>query len=142
MEDRLAINSDIETINLVIEHCVMQRPVSDRIKKLTLPSLYLEEADLEMMVVRVAGDPIVGVFALQSMNSGALLHSLYVDPVSSGNGLGYSLIRAAMRLSKEAHYPKLIVKAFPESVGFFERVGFKASKVLDYPHTLEMSITG
>jgi N-acetylglutamate synthase-like GNAT family acetyltransferase len=137
----LAANlNDLTAMNAVIRKCVSNRPVTDRIKKLTLPSLLLEETDFNFMDIWVAGDPIVGVIALQGTKEGMLLHSLYVDPKASGNGIGTELVNQAVKLTKEAGQERLLVKAFAESVRFFQKVGFEPTDVLDYPHTFGMSL--
>ena len=69
---------DLNAINRVIELCLSNRPVSDRIKKLTLSSLLLEPTDLDYMAIWVMGEPVTGVLGLQKINEGVLIHSMYV----------------------------------------------------------------
>ena len=45
-----------------------------------------------------------------------------------------------VKLTREGGQERLLVKAFAESVSFFQKVGFKPTDVLDYPHTLGMSL--
>ena len=140
MTIRKASTEELANINRVIALCVAGRPVTDRIKKLTLPSLLLEETDFSFMDIWLAGDPIVGVIALQEIKEGMLLHSLYVDPEAGGKGIGTELVNQAVKLTKEAGQERLLVKAFAESASFFHKVGFEPTDVLDYPHTLQINI--
>ena len=77
---RKAGNKDLNSINKIIELCQSNRPVSDRIKKLTLSSLLFKPTDLDFMAIWVVGEPITGVLGLQKINEGMLLHSIYVNP--------------------------------------------------------------
>jgi N-acetylglutamate synthase-like GNAT family acetyltransferase len=128
---------DLNSINRIIELCLSNRPVSDRIKKLTLPSLLFESTDLEYMAIWVAGEPVNGVLGLQEIDEGMLLHSMYVDPNNFNQGVGSELFRHARKLTAKNNKDRLIVKAFSESIGFFEKIGFTPSDILNYPHTLE-----
>ena len=134
---RKACVEDLNSINRVIELCLSNRPVSDRIKKLTLPSLLIEPTDLEYMAIWVAGEPVNGVLGLQEIDEGMLLHSMYVDPNNFNQGVGSELFRHARKLTAKNNKDRLIVKAFSESIGFFEKIGFTPSDILNYPHTLE-----
>jgi len=128
---------DLNSINRVIKLCLSNRPVSDRIKKLTLPSLLFESTDLDYMAIWVLGDPVTGVLGLQEIDEGMLLHSMYVDPSKCNQGVGSELFRHARQLTAKSNTDRLIVKAFSESIGFFEKIGFIPSDILNYPHTLE-----
>jgi N-acetylglutamate synthase-like GNAT family acetyltransferase len=134
---RKACVEDLNSINRVIELCLSNRPVSDRIKKLTLPSLLIEPTDLEYMAIWVVGEPVTGVLGLQEIDEGMLLHSMYVNPNKSNQGVGSELFRHAHQLTVQNNKDRLIVKAFSESIGFFEKIGFTSSDILNYPHTLE-----
>ena len=131
---------DLNSINRVIELCLANRPVSGRIKKLTLSSLLFKSTDLNYMAVWVKGMPITGVLGLQKIDEGMLLHSIYVDPSKSNQGVGSELFRHAYQLTAKSNQKKLIVKAFFESIGFFRKLGFSPSDILDYPHTLEIVV--
>ena len=131
---------DLNSINRVIELCLANRPVSGRIKKLTLSSLLFKSTDLNYMAVWVKGMPITGVLGLQKIDEGMLLHSIYVDPSKSNQGVGSELFRHAYQLTAKSNQKKLIVKAFFESIGFFKKIGFSPSDILDYPHTLEIVV--
>ena len=128
---------DLNSINRVIELCLSNRPVSDRIKKITLSSLLFDLTDLNYMAVWVVGEPVTGVLGLQKIDEGMLLHSIYVDPSKSNQGIGSELFRHARKLTAKNNKDRLIVKAFSESIGFFEKIGFTPSDILNYPHTLE-----
>ena len=131
---------DLNSINRVIELCLNNRPVTERIKKLTLSSLLFESTDLNYMAIWVVGEPATGVLGLQKIDEGMLLHSLYVDPSKSNQGVGTELFRHARQLTANNNQDRLIVKSFPESVGFFKKIGFTPSYILDYPHTLEIVV--
>jgi N-acetylglutamate synthase-like GNAT family acetyltransferase len=131
---------DLSSINRIIALCLSDRPVSSRIKKLTLPLLLFEATDLKNMTVWVVGEPVTGVLGLQRIKEGMLLHSIYVDPSASKQGVGSKLFRHAHQLTATDNQDRLIVKAFFESIGFFKKVGFTPSNILDYPHTLEMAV--
>ena len=131
---------DLNSINKVIELCLSNRPVSDRIKKLTLSSLLFKQDDFDYMAIWVAGEPITGVLGLQKINEGMLLHSIYVNPSSSNKGVGSELLHHACLYTVMSNQNRLIVKAFYESIGFFKKIGFTPSNILDYPHTLELTV--
>ena len=131
---------DIHSINKIIELCLSNRPVSDRVKKLTLSSLLLKPSDLDYMTVWVVGEPIVGVLGLEKIDMGILLHSIYVNPSYSNQGIGSQLLHHACQYTVLSNENKLIVKAFYESVDFFKKTGFISSNILDYPHTLELAV--
>jgi len=137
---RKASVKDLNSINRVIELCLSNRPVSDRIKKITLSSLLFDLTDLNYMAVWVVGEPVTGVLGLQKIDEGMLLHSIYVDPSKSNQGIGSELFRHARQLTSTNNQDRLIVKAFSESIGFFKKIGFTPSYILDYPHTLEMTV--
>jgi N-acetylglutamate synthase-like GNAT family acetyltransferase len=131
---------DLNSINRVIELCLYNRPVTERIKKLTLSSLLFESTDLNYMTIWVVGEPATGVLGLQKIDEGMLLHSIYVDPSKSNQGVGTKLFRHARQLTANNNQDRLIVKSFSESVGFFKKIGFTPSYILDYPHTLEIVV--
>ncbi|MGY9000327.1 MAG: GNAT family N-acetyltransferase [Rhodospirillales bacterium] len=130
----------MNSINRVIELCLNNRPVTERIKKLTLSSLLFESTDLNYMAIWVVGEPATGVLGLQKIDEGMLLHSIYVDPSKSNQGVGTELFRHARQLTANNNQDRLIVKSFSESVGFFKKIGFTPSYILDYPHTLEIVV--
>ena len=131
---------DLNSINRVIELCLYNRPVTERIKKLTLSSLLFESTDLNYMAIWVVGEPATGVLGLQKIDEGMLLHSIYVDPSKSNQGVGTELFCHARQLTANNNQDRLIVKSFSESVGFFKKIGFTPSYILDYPHTLEIVV--
>jgi N-acetylglutamate synthase-like GNAT family acetyltransferase len=137
---RKADVKDLNSINRVIELCLSNRPVSERIKKITLSSLLFNLTDLNYMAIWVEGEPVIGVLGLQKIDEGMLLHSIYVDPSKSNQGIGSKLFRHARQLAATNNQDRLIVKAFSESIGFFKKIGFTPSYILDYPHTLEMTV--
>ena len=131
---------DLNSINRVIKLCLNNRPVTERIKKLTLSSLLFESTDFNYMAIWVVGEPATGVLGLQKIDEGMLLHSIYVDPSKSNQGVGTELFRHARQLTANNNQDRLIVKSFSESVGFFKKIGFTHSFILDYPHTLEIVV--
>lgn len=130
--------NDLHSINKIIERCLSNRPVSARVKKLTLTSLLFEVTDLDYMSIWVAGEPIKGVLGLQKIDEGMLLHSIYVDPSKSNQGIGSELLNHARLHTLLNNKNRLIVKAFHESIGFFTRIGFTPSNILSYQHTFEL----
>ena len=137
---RKADVNDLNSINWVIKRCLSNRPVSNRIKKLTLHSLLFELTDFNYIDIWVVGDPLIGVLGLLKIDEGILLHSIYVDPSKSGQGVGRKLFHHAHQVTQTNNQDRLIVKAFSESIGFFKKVGFTPSNILDYPHTLEFAV--
>ena len=131
---------DLNSINKVIELCLFNRPVSDRIKKLTLSSLLFKPTDLDYMAIWVVGEPITGVLGLQQINEGMLIHSIYVNPSCFNQGVGSELLHHACQYTVMTNQNRLIVKSFYESVGFFKKIGFIPSNILSYPHTLELAV--
>ncbi len=92
------------------------------------------------MTVWVVGEPVIGVLGLQKIDEGMLLHSIYIDPSRSNQGVGSELFRHAHQWTATGNQDRLIVKAFFESIGFFKKIGFTPSDILDYPHTFEMAV--
>ena len=131
---------DLNSINRIIKLCLLNRPVSDRIKELTITSLLFEPTDLHYMAVWVMGEPATGVIGLQKIDEGILLHSIYIDPSKSNQGIGSELFHHARQLTATNNQDRLIVKAFSELIGFFKKIGFTSSNILDYSHTLEMAV--
>lgn len=105
MTIRKASLEELVEINSIIELCVDGRPVTDRIKKLTLPSLRLEPTDFKFMEVWVSGIPISGVLGLQEIKEGTLLHSLYVDLEAGGKGIGSALVKKAIQSTRKKPIP-------------------------------------
>ena len=92
------------------------------------------------MAIWVAGKPIMGVLGLQKIRQGMLLHSIYVDPSKSNQGVGSELLHHACLHTLLSNQDRLIVKAFWESTGFFTKIGFAPSNILDYPYTFELAL--
>ncbi len=70
--------------------------------------------------------------------AGLLLHGLYVDPRSQGQGVGQQLFRAVEEKLRQEGYDGLLVKAQPDATGFFQAMGMQGleSRVpaRDYPY--------
>ena len=147
---RKAAADDLEAINRVITNAVMQWKLPERVKRLALPSYLYRPHDLAQLELYVAETPapltIIGVAAIEPAVSGdlpvaaagMLLHGIYIDPTRQRSGLGRSLVRHTMALIAARSLSGLLVKAQPDAVGFFTKLGMKKLPVKDasrdYPH--------
>ena len=127
----------------------MQWKLPERVKRLALSSYLYRPHDLAHLELYVAEmrEPlaIVGVAALEPAAAelpvsaaGMLLHGIYIDPARQRSGLGRSLVRHAMTLVAARSLSGLLVKAQPDAVGFFAKLGMKKLPVKDtsrdYPY--------
>lgn len=146
---RPATGADLAAINAVIERAVTTWNLSERVKRLTLPSYRYNAHDLEHLRIVLAEDAdgtVLGVAAwepasprdLPAGKTGLLLHGLYVDPQCQRAGAGRQLLDAAVGAAREQGFDGLLVKARPEAEGFFLACGHVALPVTDaerhYPH--------
>ena len=147
---RQAGADDLAAINRVITSAVMQWKLPERVKRLALSSYLYRPHDLAHLEHYVAETPepfsIIGVAALETAvaddlpvsTAGMLLHGIYIDPARQRSGLGRALIRHAMALIAARSLSGLLVKAQPDAVGFFAKLGMKKLPVKDtsrdYPH--------
>ncbi len=146
---RQATSGDLPAINRVIDAAVMGWKLPERVKRLALPSYRYDVLDLDHLEILVADsleDGVVAVAACEPANSadlpegraGLLLHGLYVDPRSQGQGVGQQLFRAVEEKLRQEGYDGLLVKAQPDATGFFQAMGMQGleSRVpaRDYPY--------
>lgn len=139
---RIAIKADLSEINRVIEAAVMSWQLPQRVKRLSLPSYYYDEADLLHLTLWVAEDntdDIVAVAGYETADSldtpkavkGLLLHGLYVLPRWHDHGLGQQLLDTVERHAADGSYEGVLVKAQTEAVSFFEKQGYQSLPVED-----------
>lgn len=146
---RQAQKTDLDTINRVIESCVMGWDLPERVRRLSLVSYLYHSQDLdhlEMLLAEISGDEIVGVAAwepaaaadLPQHKCGMLLHGLYVAPRYQHQRIGSRLIKAVLDVTHRQGQDGLLVKAQVDAVGFFQSRGFIQVPVenpkRDYPH--------
>jgi len=155
---RQAVADDLEAINRVIMNAVMQWKLPERVKRLALPSYLYRPHDLAQLELYVAETPepltIIGVAAIEPAVSGdlpvsaagMLLHGIYIDPAHQRSGLGRALVRHTMALITARSLSGLLVKAQPDAVGFFAKLGMKKLPVMDtsrdYPHRFWLASGG
>lgn len=146
---RPATPADLDAVNVVIEHAVMTWNLSERVKRLTLPSYRYSARDLghlHMVVAEDDGHTVLGVAAwepasardLPAGQTGLLLHGLYVDPACQRGGAGSRLLEAAVTAARQQGFDGLLVKARLEAEGFFLARGLMPLPATDaerdYPH--------
>lgn len=139
---RPAAPDDLEEVNRVIEAAVMTWDLTERVKRLSLPSYCYDVHDFEHLQLVVAEDPvrgIVGLAAWEPVDSrdvpddqqGLLLHGIYVGPDAHRNGIGTRLVEAALEAAQTQGYDGLLVKAQPSAEAFFTACGFRRLPVRD-----------
>ena len=147
---RQAGADDLAAINRVITNAVMQWKLPARVKRLAMSSYLYRPHDLVHLELYVVETPephaILGVAALEPTATadlpvsatGMLLHGIYIDPAHQRSGLGRVLIRHVMALIAARSLSGLLVKAQPDAIGFFVRLGMQELPVKDasrdYPH--------
>jgi predicted N-acetyltransferase YhbS len=126
---RPASIEDLDAINRIIEAAIMTWDLSDRVKRLTIPTYKYNEMDLQHLEVVVAEEDgtIVGVAAWEPASStdaprartALLLHGIYVDPAHHRKGVGRRLFRAAEATVHQRQLDGLVVKAQKGSEPFY-----------------------
>ncbi|MET0069679.1 MAG: GNAT family N-acetyltransferase [Candidatus Thiodiazotropha sp.] len=140
---------DLDSVNAIIEACVMGWDLPERVKRLSLGSYRYTEHDLDHLTAYVAvitGGEIAGVAAwepadandLPQSKQGMLLHGLYAAPNHQGLGIGSRLINSALVAARVQGMDGLLVKAQSDAAGYFQSRGFANLPVenpeRDYPH--------
>ena len=141
--------ADLDSINLIIESCVIGWDIPERVKRLSLNSYLYNKSDLDFLSLVVAeeqGGQIIGLAAwepadaadLPDDKSGLLLHGLYVGPDQQHHGVGTRLLNEAYNAARKEKTDGLLVKAQSDAVGFFQSRQFVNLPILnpskDYPH--------
>ena len=127
---RQAQLQDLDAINLVVENAVMNWPLAERVKRLSLNVLTYDATDFQYFTgyVAVSNDMILG-FALWDANSpAALLHGLYVKPKMQSKGIGTQLMDLVIGAAKEHGKSSILVRAERVSCHYFERQGLNKIK--------------
>ncbi|MBT2968403.1 MAG: hypothetical protein B6D72_08160 [gamma proteobacterium symbiont of Ctena orbiculata] len=146
---------DIDSVNAIIEACVMGWDLPERVKRLSLGSYRYTEHDLDHLTAVVAvmtGNGIVGIATwnftaaedLPKNQHGMQLHGLYVAPRHQRRGVGSRLINCALEAAREQGMEGLTVKAQSDATGYFQSRGFTNLPVeneeRDYPHRLWLAV--
>ena len=133
---RKATISDLDSINRIVECCVMSWDLPSRVKRLAATSYRYRADDLimgELIVGENENQQIIGLAAweqadLQNSPGGMRtlqLHGIYVDPDHKLRGYGSQLLKAAEKSAVENRYESLMVKAQAGATGFFMTHGMQ-----------------
>ncbi len=134
LEIRQADSDDLDASNQIITAAVMNWDLSERVKRLSLPSYLYKEIDLQFFQIYLASsqNKPVAVLTLENElvninnNSNALLiHGLYVHPHQQTGGIGSQLINVAEQQARLKNANGLLVKAQKDAEGFFIRMGMQ-----------------
>jgi len=138
---RPAQAADLDEINRIIEAAIMTWELSDRVKRLTLPTYKYNEMDLQHMEIVVAKrhGQILGIAAWEQANpidapkgkSALLLHGIYVDPEHHRQGIGSLLFSAAEAATTSTQLDGLVVKSQKGSEPFYLAQGMQRLRVED-----------
>ncbi len=137
---RLANKNDLRSINQVIEKALMTWKLTDRVKRLVLPTYFYNELDLEHFIIFVAleSESIIGVACLdtelQEIEGGysaMLLHGLFIDPAHQNAGIGGQLLEYAEDLARQHKMDALLVKVQKDAEKFFKAKGMKKLEDID-----------
>lgn len=91
------------------------------------------------MVVAKEGSEVVGAAAVELYADGALLRSVVVDPVVQGQGLGFRLSEAALKIAKDrGTNTAFLLTTTAEK--FFPKLGFEPIVRDDVPASVQTSI--
>lgn len=152
---RPATAADLPAVNAIVERAVMTWQLTERVKRLSLPSYRYHAHDFVHMHLVVAEDAagiLAGIAAWDAADPrdtpggqrGLLLHGLYVDPARHGEGIGSQLLGAAAAAARTGGYDGLLVKAQADANGFFTARGLSplpvADPARDYPHRYWLAI--
>ena len=139
---------DLDAVNRVIERALGTWALPERVRRLSLPLYRYSAVDLQHLTVWVAqqSGETVGIAAWEPADpadapegrSGLFLHGLYVDPAHHGQGIGRSLLEAALSACRADGLDGVLVKAQAQAVGFFDACGLVRLPVAnpgrDYVH--------
>ena len=133
---RKAEISDLDSINRIVECCVMSWDLPSRVKRLAVTSYRYRADDLimgELIVGENENQQIIGLAAWEQADSqdspGGMrtlqLHGIYVDPNYKLRGYGSQLLQAAEKSAVKNQYESLMVKAQAGASGFFTTLGMQ-----------------
>ncbi|MFT7044385.1 MAG: GNAT superfamily N-acetyltransferase [Candidatus Azotimanducaceae bacterium] len=148
----LATVADLSDVNQVVEQAVMAWPLSERLRRLSLPLLTYTEADwqyYQFLVLRdcvtitsiAAWDPLTRLTT--EHGSAALLHGLYVLPDWQGQGLGWRLVKAVAERAVALPVDGLLIKAERTAASYFKKRGLlavPAANRQDYPYQFWLNL--
>lgn len=127
--------ADLDAVNTIITRAIATWTVSDRVKRLALPSYHYTPDDFTQLefLVALVDDQLAAVAAwepaatadLPPEYSGLLLHGLFVDPATSGQGLGRRLLHACADRAREQNRDGVLLRATRDSASFFEHCGLR-----------------
>ena len=140
--------ADLPTINRIVSSAVMNWPMAERVKRLSVPVLCYDATDLtqfDVIVCERLDHPIgVALFDLRHDQDAALLHGLYVLPIIRNQGVGTALMAAVFDAVRERGIGGAWVRSERVSTQFFaqaqlEHVSPRGPN--DYPHLFFKAIT-
>jgi GNAT superfamily N-acetyltransferase len=124
----------------------MAWPLSERLRRLSLPLLIYSETDwqyYEFLVMR-DGSTVAAMSAWDShtrlstqYGSAALLHGLYVAPDWQGQSIGWQLVQAVAKKARALPVDGLLIKAERVAASYFKQRGMLAVAATgrqDYPY--------
>ena len=152
----LATKNDLPTINKIIEAAIMRWDLPERVKRLSIPSYFYNEQDLQHLEIVVAkqDDSVIAVASWEPAENtdtpgnqaGLLLHGLYVHPDYQNLGIGKKLLNAAKNAVRNKGLNGLLVKAQADAVAYFIKQGMSEVEIQntsrDYAHRLWKAISG
>lgn len=156
LEKPSAEAAQLDAINHVVEAAVMGWDLTERVKRLALPSYRYTPIDLQHLDLLLAKSPagdIVGVAASEPADAhdcpkqqdGMLLHGLFVDPDWQRRGIGRRLLDRVIESAQSAGCAGVLVKAQHDAAGFFITRGFTRLPADDgqqrYVHRLWRALT-
>lgn len=151
-----ANQDDLDAINRVIEAAIMRWDLPERVKRLSIPSYFYNEQDLQHLEIVVANqdNSIIAVASWEPAENkdtpcnqtGLLLHGLYVHPDYQNIGIGKKLLNAAENATRNKGLNGLLVKAQADAVAYFIKQGMTEVEIentsRDYAHRLWKAISG
>lgn len=148
----VATLEDLPQLNWVIEQAVMAWPLSERLRRLSLPLLSYTRADwphYQFLIKRHLAN-VIAIAAWDANTrlatghgSGVLLHGLYVAPASQGRGVGWQLVQEVAERARALPVDGVLVKAERIAISYFEKRGLLAvapTDRQDYPYQFWLSL--
>ena len=124
-----ATTVDLPRINFVIKSAIMNWPVPNRLRRLSVPIMQYRKEDmatLSVLVARLNGE-ILGIAAWDSEpthrlpnGQGGLFHGLFVLPLVQYQGIGTRLMDAVFDEARKIQITGLLIKAQRVSRHYFE----------------------